>query len=474
MAGRFLGNNSRRSFLKGLASGCAAACLPGLAFGDPSPESDLPPNIIFILADDLGYGDLGCYGQRRIQTPCIDRLAQEGIRFSHHYAGSAICAPSRAALMTGLHTGHTSVRTNGNFPLHDKDFTVAQMLQKASYATGLIGKWGLGDTGTAATPNQKGFDYFFGYLNQMNAHNAWPEFLWQNTAKYPLANVVDGHRSRYGRGGVALKKRQYAHDLFTIEALKFIQQHRKQPFFLNLSYTLPHANNEAKSTDTGMEVPDDDPYTRQPWPQALKNYAAMITRMDRDVGRIMKLLKNLGIDERTLVIFTSDNGPHDEEGADPAFFQSAGPLRGIKRELFEGGIRVPLVARWPGKIQPASVSSHISAFWDFLPTAAKIAGIQTPGKLDGISYLPTLLGQEQPAHAFLYWECYTFEQRRLAQAVRMGDWKALRLHNGAPIQLYHLGNDIGEQHDLAAKFPDRTREAAQLMTTARTAHAYRF
>ncbi|HEX30232.1 TPA: N-acetylgalactosamine-6-sulfatase, partial [Candidatus Poribacteria bacterium] len=296
---------------------------------DPNP-GDRKPNIIFILADDLGYGDLGCYGQRLIETPNIDALAAEGIRFTQCYAGSTVCAPSRCALMTGFHTGHARVRGNKLIPLRPRDVTVAEILKGAGYTTAIIGKWGLGEPGTTGVPNLKGFDEWFGYLNQRRAHNYYPEYLWRNTEKYWIKGNMNG------------KKGVYSHDLFTEEALKFIRRNRGNPFFLYLAYTIPHANNElGRKTGNGMEVPSDEPYSDRSWPQVEKNFAAMVTRMDRDVGRIVSLLKELGIDGETVIFFSSDNGPHREGGHDPKFFKSSGPLRGIKRDLYEGGIRVP-------------------------------------------------------------------------------------------------------------------------------------
>src|SRR6516162_1054573 len=337
-----------------------------------SADKPSRPNIILILADDLGYGDVGCYGQKRIQTPQIDRLAAEGMRFTQCYAGSTVCAPSRCALMTGLHSGHGTVRGNALVPLAPEDVTVAEVLKEANYATALIGKWGLGEPGSTGIPNRKGFDYFFGYLNQQHAHNYYPDYLWKNQEKVNLAgNVV--------KNNVATERAQYSHDLFTNQALGFLDSRKRltpdKPFFLYLAYTIPHANNErGRAEGNGMEVPSDAPYSGRPWPQAQKNHAAMITRLDADVGKLLERLKVLGLDEQTIIFFSSDNGPHKEGGADPKFFQSAGALRGHKRDLTEGGIRVPMIVRWPGKIKAGTVSDQVWAFWDFLPTAAELAG----------------------------------------------------------------------------------------------------
>jgi arylsulfatase A-like enzyme len=420
-----------------------------------------PPNVIFILADDLGYGDLGCYGQKQIQTPNIDRMAAEGMRFTQFYAGSTVCAPSRCCLMTGLHTGHTVIRGNAQVPLRPDNVTVAKVLKTAGYTTALVGKWGLGEADSTGIPNRQGFDYFFGYLNQVHAHNYYPEFLWRNQEKVPLdGNVV--------KKGVAAQRAQYSHDLFTREALAFLDRSKEKPFFLYLAYTIPHANNEAGKA--GMEVPSDEPYSDRSWPQPQKNHAAMITRLDRDIGQLLRRLKDLGLDDQTLVFFSSDNGPHKEGGGDPAFFHSSGPLRGFKRAMYEGGIRVPMIARWPGRIKAGTVSDQVGAFWDVLPTVAELAGAKAPAGLDGISLVPTLLGQqqagrEQPQHEFLYWE---FHERGSKQAVRMGDWKAVRLKLGAPLELYNLKTDIGETTDVAAKHPEVVARIEAYLKTART------
>ncbi len=429
------------------------------------------PNIIYILADDLGYGDLGCYGQKTIQTPEIDKMAVEGMRFTDHYAGSTVCAPSRCSLMTGLHMGHARVRGNADVPLMPEDMTVAELLKKAGYKTGLIGKWGLGEAGSSGTPNKKGFDYFFGYLNQIRAHNSYPNYLWRNDEKVPLDNKVEIIQDTYakGIGSVARKKVTHSHDLFTDEALQFIETNQKDPFFLYLAFTIPHANNEGiPMGQIGMEVPDLGIYKNRDWPEAQKAHAAMITRMDRDIGRLISKLKELDIDENTLVIFTSDNGPHSEGGADPEFFDSNGPLRGQKRDLYEGGIRVPMIARWPGKIKGGTESSHVSAFWDFLPTACDIADITAPGSLEGLSFLPELTGQSQKKHDHLYWEFFELGGR---QAVRKGRWKAVRYEMSrnpdAPVELYDLSSDLGEQRNLAADHPDIARELTGLMQSSR-------
>jgi len=313
---------NRRQFLEMMG---AVAGDRSLAFA--AQRSLRKPNIIFILADDLGYGDLGCYGQKQMATPNLDRLAQEGVRFTQAYAGSTVCAPSRCALMTGLHMGHARIRGNARFPLRPADLTVAELLKGAGYRTGLIGKWGLGEACSTGIPNAKGFDEWLGYLNQQHAHNYFPEFLWENQREVFLA------------GNMGTRK-QYSHDLFTDRALQFLQGHRDQPFFLYLAYTIPHANNElGRETGNGMDVPGDAPYSGKDWPQVERNFAAMVHRLDADVGKVLEQLKKLGLDEDTIVFFSSDNGPHREGGHDPDFFDSNGPLRGIKRDLYEGGIR---------------------------------------------------------------------------------------------------------------------------------------
>ncbi len=433
-----------------------------------SAATSKPPNVILILADDLGYGDLGCYGQEAIQTPHLDRLAAEGIRFTQFYAGSTVCAPSRCTLMTGLHTGHAYVRGNksvkpmGQLPLPSDTWTVAKVFKAAGYTTGLIGKWGLGGPDSTGMPDRQGFDYFFGYLCQSHAHNYYPEFLFRNGQRVPLRNKVPNARET--GAGQATEKVDYAHDLLVDDALAFVQRHREGPFFLYFAVTIPHANNEAGQD--GMEVPDDGIYANRDWPDPQKGHAAMITRLDGDVRRLMRQLADLGIDEHTLVLFTSDNGPHREGGADPAFFKSSGPLRGIKRDLYEGGIRVPLIARWPGRIQPGQVSDRIWAMWDFLPTIAELVGQQAPPNLDGVAMLECLQGRPQARpHPYLYWE---FHERQFAQAVRLGDWKGVRRGFDAPLELYNLADDLAEQHNLADRHPDIAARIEGILETART------
>jgi arylsulfatase A-like enzyme len=420
-----------------------------------------PPNIVFILADDLGYGDLGCYGQKRIRTPQIDRMAGEGIRFTQFYAGSTVCAPSRCVLMTGRHTGHCTVRGNSAVPLRPEDVTVAEILKSAGYTTGLVGKWGLGDPQTPGIPNRQGFDEFFGFLNQHHAHNYYPDYLWRNETREPLDNIISPI------GNVSSIRRQYAPDLFTDEALRFLERHKAGPFFLYLAYTLPHANNERGHAEgNGMEVPDDAPYSGESWPAPQKNHAAMITRLDRDVGRVLKKIKDLHLDENTLVIFASDNGPHAEGGANPAFFGSSGPVRGHKRSLTDGGIRVPFIARWPGHIAPGRVCQAVGWFADFLPTAAELSGVPTHGSLDGLSLVKVFLDpREALPERTLYWE---FHERRFQQAVRLGNWKGIRLSKEGPLELYDVERDIGEVHNVAADHPDVVARIETLLRDSRT------
>ena len=446
---------SRREFIRRCTAGATALAAGGLPCRPAAAAPRRLPNIIFILADDLGYGDLGCYGQKKIKTPHLDRMAAEGIRFTQCYAGSAVCAPTRCALMTGLHTGHCTRRDNtakagGPFkgrpliPLRANDSTVAAMLKQAGYVTGGIGKWGLGNPGTAGTPELHGFDHFFGYLDQVHAHDYYPTDLLRNGKK----TALDGNRN--GR------REQYTHDLFAADTLEFIGRHKDRPFFLYLPYTLPHGK---------YIVPSDAPYTQESWPQQHKNYAAMVTRLDATVGHILARLKALGLDEHTLVIFMSDNGPN------PPFlgqFHSAGGLRGIKRRLYEGGIRVPTIARWPGKCPAGVVSDFVWSQVDFMPTAAEMAGIEPPKNLDGMSVLPTLLGRKQKPHEFLYWEIHS----PFHQAVRMGRWKGIRFGTDEPLELYDLSADPGEQDDVAAKHPGVVKKIVAYLATARTQSKY--
>ena len=438
------------------------------------------PNVVFILADDLGYGELGSYGQKIIRTPHLDRLAAEGMRFTQFYAGNTVCAPSRSVLMTGQHMGHTRVRGNAGAEnpaaqtLRAGDVTVARVLQGAGYATGLVGKWGLGNAGEEGEPQRQGFDYCYGFLNQTHAHNHFPDFLWRNGERVALPNDITRVGPIEGVG-YATKRVAYADDLFFDEARDFIERSKDQPFFLYLALTAPHANNErARILGDGQEVPSYGPYADQPWPDAQKGQAAMITRMDARIGDLLAQLKKLGLDERTLVIFTSDNGPHREGGPlqNPDFFAASGPLSGSKRALTEGGIRVPFIARWPGKIKAGAVSAHVGYFGDMMATLAELSGATAPKILDSISVVPELLGRgKQPAHDTLYWEFY---EKGFSQAVLLGGrWKGIRLlAPDAPIQLFDLKNDLGEKTDLAIKQPERVARMAEIMRTAHVDNDY--
>ena len=413
------------------------------------------PNIVIIMADDMGYGDAGCFGGKHIQTPNIDRLAAEGMRFTQCYAGSTVCAPSRSVLMTGLHTGHTRVRGNfgkggvkglgggkGRVPLRAEDVTVAEVLKGAGYSTGITGKWGLGEPVTEGTPNRQGFDEWFGYLNQRRAHSFYPTFIWLNEGRFDLPGNADG------------KQQQYTHDLFTGFALSFIRKNQGKPFFLYLPYTVPHAR---------FEIPDLGPYENKEWPEQAKVYAAMITRMDDHIGKIMALLKELEIDKKTIVFFCSDNGAADRYDG---LFDSSGPLRGAKRAMYEGGLRTPMIARWPGSIPANTTSDAIWSFADFLPTAAALAGAKPPKGLDGISVLPVLLGQaHQINDRFLYWE---FFERGFQQAARWRNWKVVRPKKGADLELYNLAKDIGEKKDVANLNPKIVSIFERYLKTART------
>lgn len=431
----------------------------------PQPESvRTKPNIIFILADDLGYGVPGCYGQTKIATPHIDRLAVEGMRFTQHYAGSRVCAPSRSALMTGLHTGHTPIRANGGGDaLRDEDLTVAELLKSAGYRTGLFGKWGLGTENTSGHPNRQGFEEFFGYLHQIHAHFYYPYFLWKNETKFFLPENEGKKRSRY------------SHDEIHAQALDFIRRSHQQPFFAYLAYTIPHVE---------LVVPEDsiEPYrgkfSEKPLPdprpayigadEPYATFAGMISRLDRHVGEVLALLKELGIDDNTIVFFTSDNGPQSgawQRMSD--FFDANGPLRGYKGDFYEGGIRVPLIVRWPRRIQPGTVTDHVSGFWDFLATAGDLAGAEPPASHDGISFLATLLGKgEQKKHEFLYWEYPQGDG--VVQAARMGDWKAVQPVRGKPFELYNLRTDLGETRDVAAENPEVLKKIHTCLATAHT------
>lgn len=447
-------------------------CLSLLILGCSPKEETLKPNIIYIMADDLGYGDVGVYGQKDIPTPNIDRLAAEGMLFTRHYAGNTVCAPSRCTLMTGKHNGHARIRGNLRVPLEPEDLTVAEVLQSEGYTTALIGKWGLGEKGSTGIPNKQGFDYFYGYLNQRHAHNHYPKFLYENEEKVMLGNEVETVPEQPDKftAGYSTNKKVYSNDLFTEKALGYLSENSNRPFFLYLPLVIPHANNEAGHFGaSGMEVPSFAAFDDKDWPEDQKRHAAMITELDNTVGAVMTKIKELGIDDNTLVIFTSDNGPHAEGGADPDFFNSNGPLRGIKRDLYEGGIRVPTIARWPGKIKAGSTTDHVSGFVDFLETAADLVNSKQTYQTDGISYLPTLFGEEQPKHEFMYWE---FHEQGGKQGIIKDQYKCIRLNVNNPtetsVELYDLSQDIEEQNNIADENPEIVKEALAIIDREHT------
>lgn len=444
-----------------------------------SYASQKAPNIIYILVDDMGFGDLSCYGQKILKTPNIDQLAAEGMMFLQHYAGSTVCGPSRASLLTGKHTGHTSVR--GNQPpgqlLAPEEITIPEALKPAGYTTGIVGKWGVGHPPPSNDPALNGFDHAYGYINMWHAHNFYPEFLYLNGARKQLeGNVTDmgfDYADDMPEGtGVAKKRGTYTLDEFNSDALSFIENNQDTTFFLYLALNAPHANNEAGYfLGDGMEVPSYGQYEDRDWPNTEKGFAAMIDIIDGIVGNVMAKLKEARIDDNTLVIFTSDNGPHQEGGHNAAFFDSNGPLRGKKRDLYEGGIRMPMLARWPGKIAAGSSTAHISAFWDVLPTLCDVANIAIPNGVDGKSFLPTLLGQEgQQAHEYLYWEFYEAGGK---QAIRKGDWKLVKLNlrdrdRVVETELYQMSTDMSEIKNVAGKHLDIVEELEALLQEAHT------
>jgi arylsulfatase A-like enzyme len=432
----------RRLFLKGLSGSVGALAFGIAAFGKLA-KTEAKPNIIYVMADDLGYGHLGCYGQKEIKTPNIDRMAFEGMKLTDHYAGSALCAPSRCVLMTGLHTGHCYVRGNrplpveGNVPIPADSQTIPKLMKKGGYATAAMGKWGLGYPGSEGDPIKQGFDRFFGYNCQRQAHSYYPAHLWRNDKKVIL------------KGNLGGKQQEYSHDLITTEALQWIKTNHTRPFFLYLPYTIPHAK---------FQVPDLDIYADKPWNDTKKAIAAMITRLDGDVGRILGLIKELGVDSNTLVIFTSDNG--SAGGALTNEFTGSGPLRGSKGSMYEGGLRAPFIARWPGRIKSGTMSDHISGFQDMMPTFAEMAGVDIPGQTDGISIFPTLLEKGvQKKHEYLYWELGR------KYAVRMGNWKAV-ISKKRAFELFDLSRDIAETKDIASEHPKIVKKIKAIMESA--------
>ncbi|MCL6265327.1 arylsulfatase [Flagellimonas myxillae] len=445
---------------------------------EPAPEVAKKPNIIYILADDLGYGDLSLTGQQKFSTPNIDKLAQDGMLFTQHYSGSTVCAPSRSALMTGLHTGHTFIRGNrevkpeGQHPMASTVVTVAELLKKNGYVTGAYGKWGLGYPGSEGDPNNQGFDDFFGYNCQRVGHNYYPYHLWHNQEKL----VLDGNKEK--------ETNTYGPDVIHERALDFIETNKDSTFFMYYPSIIPHAELAAPETYMKMHRSqfspeeaftgvDDGPFYKNGGYGSQKEphtaFAAMISLLDDQVGEIRAKVEALGIADNTIIIFTSDNGPHKEGGADPDFFDSNANLKGYKRDLYEGGIRVPMIAYWPNQIKAGTTSDHISAFWDFLPTVCDLAQMETPGNIDGISFLPELLGNEQPKHDHLYWEFHELGGR---QAVRLGKWKGVRYNMAenpnAAIELYNLSSDEAEMHNLATDNPEIVKQIEDIMEQEHT------
>ena len=427
-----------------------------------SAESISRPNIIVIMADDLGYGDLSCFGQSTLKTQNLDRMATEGMKLTRHYAGSTVCAPSRCVFLTGKHVGHGTVRGNGPGILSSDDVLVSAVLKQAGYATGCSGKWGVGNPPPLNDPNQHGFDHFYGYVSMWHAHNFYPEFLILNGKKSPLRNEVPEQWKDGDGRGVATKKVDYAPDLIAQDALNFVEKNRSRPFFLYWAMNVPHANNEGRNR--GMEVPNWGELKKTDWPEPEKGFASMIRNIDRDVGRMLTHLKQLGLDENTIVIFTSDNGPHQEGGHNADFFDSNGNLRGKKRDLYEGGVRVPTIVRWPGHIAMGSESNLHSGFQDWLATFTDLAGVDADPQ-DGVSLRPVLTGKgKQKAHAHLYWE---FLEQGGKQAVLKGNWKAVRVNWNAnpdgPLELYDISKDESEQTNVASLHPDVVVEMADIM-----------
>jgi arylsulfatase A-like enzyme len=449
-----------------------------------SPQKTPPtrPNVVFILADDLGYGDLGCFGQKVIATPHIDHLATEGVRLTQHYAGSTVCAPSRCALMTGKHVGHGSIR--GNQPvgqlIRPEETTLAEVFKQAGYATGIIGKWGMGNKPANDDALKNGFDYHFGFVDMWHAHTFFSEFLYRNGEKYflegnktemtPDAQKVFGEKRPIPDDiclGIGVQKTKYVPYEFDREVSEFLEKNKSQPFFLMLTVNTPHANSEFKKD--GMEVTNFGEFEGKDWKNPEKGFAKMIRDLDNSVGKITDQLKALGLDDNTIVIFTSDNGPHQEGGHSPDYFDSNGLLRGTKRDMYEGGIRVPTIVRWKNTLKANTTSAHISAFWDWLPTFCDLTGSPKPAQIDGISLLPTLMGKpkNQAQHKYLYWEFYELGGR---QAVRWGDWKGVKLNVEDPkntvFELYNLKNDISETKNVAAKNPAVVKQIERMMREA--------
>lgn len=455
-----------------LAAGLLLSTVPSFAAKGEKKAKVQKPNIIFILADDMGYGDLSCYGQQKYTTPNLDALASSGVRFTNHYTGSSVSAPSRCALLTGMHTGHAAIRGNkeidpeGQQPMPASTITIAKLLKDAGYKTGLTGKWGLGYPGSESDPNHMGFDYFFGYNCQYQAHFAFPEHLWENNKKveYPENKGMD--------------RKTWSQEEIMNHAKSFIKSNSKNPFFLYLAVTVPHAEMvlpEKYLKDFIGKYPEKpfpgQHYGKQDYPHAA--YAAMVTWLDGQVGELKSLLKAQGIDENTVIMFASDNGPHVEGGNDPYFFNSNGGYRGVKRDLYEGGVRTPLIVSWPKSIKGGQVSNHVGAFWDIMPTICEITSIKAPKNIDGISFAPALFGKKTKEHEYLYWEFHEMGKR---QAIRMGKWKAVRLNIAIPektkTELYDLSSDPYEKVDVAKSNPEVMKKMETIFLTARTSNPY--
>lgn len=469
--------NSRRNFLKGLGAAgigaAAAASIPmlanaqsGKASGNIRSSGEKGPNVIVVMADDLGYGELSCYGQTRFQTPHLDKMAADGMKFTDHYSGASVCAPARCTLITGMHTGHCYIRGNkafagGDVPLPMGLPGLGHVFKDAGYKTGVIGKWGLGRPDNIGSPLHHGFDFFYGYDDHTQAHRHYPTFLWRNDQREAIPENENNGRQAY------------SHDLFMKEAFNFIRENKDEPFFLYVPVIIPHADIDAPpeyvKDFSGMFGETEKPFTgtRQyrPVDEPFATFAGMVNKLDESMGELNRFLESMGLDENTLVIFTSDNGPHEEAGFAPEFFDSTAGLRGIKRDFYEGGIRVPMIAKWPARIKPGSVTEHPSAFWDYLPTFADITGQPEPAHTDGVSFLPTLVGndREQNKHEYLYWEFARGKDNQNGrQAVRMGDWKGVRYgvegDGEGPLEVYNLKADPSESHDLADSRPDIARQ----------------
>jgi len=465
-----------------------------------TPSKQEKPNIIYIYADDMGYGDVGFNGQKYIKTPTLDKMAEEGIKFTDHYTGAPICAPARCILMTGKHSGRSYIRNNfemhdddpyksGQLPIPDEEETIAEMLKKAGYTTAAIGKWGLGSLASSGSPLKQGFDFFYGYIDQAHAHNHFPAYLFRNDQMVMTRNDSFHVHTRFDGDDPSdlsaydkYKGPDYSLDLMTVEAKNFIQENKDKPFFLYLPYIVPHKALQVPDESLAMYegVFEEEPYLGgrgySPHPKPLSAYAAMITRMDQKIGEILQLLKELGLDENTLVMFSSDNGPASGGGLNTRFFESSGIFKGSKGSLYEGGIREPFIARWPGKIKAGRVADHVSAQYDLKATLAELVGVD-PGDTDGISFLPTLLGKdkEQKKHEYLYWE---FSNGGGQYAVRIGDMKGVwRNVSGSDVEkweVYNLKDDPSETKDLAAEYPELVKRFSEIVKQRVPSHIDRW